>query len=202
MDKEDGSMTWVPTHLNTDNHVIVPEIDVNMEFSDKIVEDYISNLSRSHIDNSKPLWDVHILNTKTSNAQSTCVFRFHHSLGDGMSLMNLMLSSSRKVSDPEMLPTLPGDKGSSRGIKVTTCRSLFMVLWNSIVGVVMMLLTALFLKDTDTPLKRSPPDEYMSRRFMLRSVSLDDIKMVKKAMNVVSFNLFLFSLFSMLICSI
>lgn len=188
--KENGSMTWVPTLLNIDKHVVVPELDPNMKSSDKFVEDYISNLSRSNIDNSKPLWDVHILNTKTSNAQGTCIFRFHHSLGDGMSLMNLLIAGSRKASNPEALPTLPGDKVSSRHVRVTSLRSLFMVLWNTIFGVVMILLTALFLKDTDTPLKRSSAYEYKPRRFSVRSVSLGDIKMVKNAMNVVSFSFF------------
>ncbi|GJX35822.1 O-acyltransferase WSD1-like protein [Tanacetum coccineum] len=108
VENKNGSMKWVPSHPNIDNHVVVvPELDPNMESSDKFIEDYISNLSISQIDYSKPLWDVHILNIKTSYAQGICVFRFHHSLGDGLSLMNLLLACSSKVSDPETLPTLP-----------------------------------------------------------------------------------------------
>lgn len=183
VEKKNGSMRWIPTHLNVDNHVVVPDLDPNMESSHKFIEDYVSNLSKSRIDNSKPLWDVHILNTKTSSTQGTCVFRFHHSLGDGISLVNLLLACSRKVSDPEALPTLPGNKVSSHRIRVTRFRSLFTVLWNTIVSLLMMLLTALFLRDTDTPLKRSP-FENRPRRFVLRSISLGDIKMVKNAMNV------------------
>ncbi|GJX33766.1 O-acyltransferase WSD1-like protein [Tanacetum coccineum] len=95
VENKNGSMKWVPSHPNIDNHVVVvPELDPNMESSDKFIEDYISNLSISQIDYSKPLWDVHILNIKTSYAQSICVFRF--------------LACSSKVSDPETLPTLPG----------------------------------------------------------------------------------------------
>nr|XP_043629732.1 wax ester synthase/diacylglycerol acyltransferase 7-like [Erigeron canadensis] len=182
--KKNGSMIWVPMKVNMDNHVVVPELDPNMESADKFVEDYISNLSRSNLDNSKPLWDLHILNTKTSHAHSTCIFRFHHSLGDGMSLMNLLLVGSRKASDPKALPTLPGDKRSSRLTRVTNLRSIFMVIWNSIVGLVMLLLTALFLEDTKTPLKSSSPVGYRPRRIVHISVSLVDIKTVKKAMNV------------------
>nr|GEW43963.1 O-acyltransferase WSD1-like [Tanacetum cinerariifolium] len=182
--KKNGSMAWVPTQPNIDNHIVVPKLDPDMEASDKFVEDYISNLSRSRIDYSIPLWDVHILNTKTSYAQGTCFFRFHHSLGDGLSLINLLLACSRKVSDPEALPTVPGNKVSSHHVKVTSFRSLFVVLWNTIVGLVTLMSTALFLKDTDTPLKRSPVIENRTRRFVLRSVSLADIKMIKSAMNV------------------
>ncbi|PWA87915.1 O-acyltransferase, WSD1 domain-containing protein [Artemisia annua] len=184
VEKENGSMTWVPSHPDIDNHVaVVPELDPNMESSDKFIEDYISNLSRSQIDYSKPLWDVHILNIKTSYAQGICVFRFHHSLGDGLSLMNLLLACSSKVSDPETLPTLPGNNVSSHHIRVTSFVSLFIVFWNTIVGLVMILLTALFLKDTDTPLKRSLLKN-SPRCFAFTTVSLGDIKMVKNAMNV------------------
>ncbi|GJT61386.1 O-acyltransferase WSD1-like protein [Tanacetum coccineum] len=90
----------------------------------------------------------------------------------------------RKVSDPEALPTVPGNKVFSHHVKVTSFRPLFVVLWNTIVGLVTLMLTALFLKDTDTPLKRSPIIENRTRRFVLRSVSLGDIKMIKSAMNV------------------
>ncbi|GJW67403.1 integrase, catalytic region, zinc finger, CCHC-type containing protein [Tanacetum coccineum] len=107
---------------------------------------------------SKPLWDVHIVSTKTSDAQSTCVFRFHHSISDGTSLINLLLASSRKASDPKALPTLHGKKVSGPHIRATIVRSQFIVLWNSLVAVVMFILTGF--------------------------VSLDDIKMVKNAMDV------------------
>ncbi|GKC39843.1 hypothetical protein Tco_1052227 [Tanacetum coccineum] len=116
------------------------------------------NTSISHIEISKPLRDVHIISTKTSDAQSTCVFHFHHSIGDGTSLINLLLASSRKALDPEALPTLHGKKVSSPHIRATIVRSQFIVLWNSLMAVVMFILTGF--------------------------VSLDDIKMVKNAMDV------------------
>ncbi|KAJ9551002.1 hypothetical protein OSB04_015047 [Centaurea solstitialis] len=185
LDKENGKMKWVPTHVELDNHVIVPKFDPDTESGDKFVEDYISNLSKSHIDNSKPLWDLHILNTKTLNAQGTCIFRIHHSIGDGMSLVNLLLACSRKASDPEALPTLPGDNKLGRKIKlVTSFRYLFMVIWNAIVALVVFILTVLFPKDTKTLLSGYPGIEDRPRRFVFTSVSFDDIKLVKKAMDV------------------
>nr|GEU46415.1 O-acyltransferase WSD1-like [Tanacetum cinerariifolium] len=184
LEKENGSMKWVPTNFNIDNHVIVPKLDPNMESPDKFILDYMSDLSISPVDNSKPLWDVHILNTKTSNAQGTCIFRFHHSLGDGLSLMNLLLVGSRKASDPDMLPTLPGNNASSGHPRITSFKSLYIILWNTIVAIVMFMLTALFLKDTQTPLKGSPGMENRRRRFATRSVSIKDIKLVKTTMGV------------------
>ncbi|XP_076902215.1 wax ester synthase/diacylglycerol acyltransferase 11-like [Bidens hawaiensis] len=181
--KETGNIVWVPTNVNIDNHVIVPEIDPNVEFPDKFVEDYMSNLSKSSIDNSKPLWDLHLLNIKTSDAEGTGVFRFHHSLGDGLSLMTLFLACTRQSSDIEALPTLPMNKDSGY-IKVTSFSSVLEMLWNSIVALMMFVFTVLFLKDTETPLKGSIGVENRPRRFVRKSVSLADVKVVKNAMNV------------------
>ncbi|GJV46766.1 O-acyltransferase WSD1 [Tanacetum coccineum] len=182
-DKDTGIIRWVPTKVNIDNHIIMPKLDPNIEFPDKFVADYMSNLSRTPIENTKPLWDLHLLDIKTSNAEGTGVFRFHHSLGDGMSLMTLVLACTRKTSDLNAIPTLAVSKDSGY-IKVTSFWSILEVFWNSLVAVMMFVFTVLFLKDTETPLKGSLGVENRPRRFVRRSVSLADIKAVKNAMNV------------------
>nr|XP_043626952.1 wax ester synthase/diacylglycerol acyltransferase 11-like [Erigeron canadensis] len=184
VDEVSGSIKWVPTNVNIDNHVIVPKLDPNdIEFPDKFVDDYMSNLSKSHIENSKPLWDLHILDIKTADAQGTGFFRFHHSLGDGLSLMTLLLACTRQSSDPGALPTLPVSKETGY-IKLTNWWSPLEVFWNSLVAVMMFVFTVLFLKDTETPLKGSVGVENRPRRFVRKNVSLADIKTVKNAMDV------------------
>nr|GEZ81293.1 O-acyltransferase WSD1-like [Tanacetum cinerariifolium] len=101
-----------------------------------------------------------------------------------MSLMNLLLASTCKASDNKTLPTLLVKKAAGHHIKVTGFRSLFIFLWNTLVAVVMLMLTTMFLKDTQTPLTGSPGIENKPRRFVRTSVSLDDIKMVKNYMDV------------------
>ncbi|KAI3694724.1 hypothetical protein L1987_77694 [Smallanthus sonchifolius] len=71
MDKENDSMKWIPTHVNIDDRVTIAELNPNIKLPDKFVENYISNISRSHIERTKPLWDFHILNIKTSEAEGT-----------------------------------------------------------------------------------------------------------------------------------
>ncbi|KAD2394252.1 hypothetical protein E3N88_41229 [Mikania micrantha] len=182
-DKQTNNIKWVPTNVNIDNHVIVPDLDPDIECPDKFVEDYMSNLSRSPIDNSKPLWDLHLLDIKTTDAQGTGVFRFHHSLGDGLSLMTLFLACTRQTSDADALPTLPVNKESAY-IKFGSFWSVITVLWNSILAIIMFVFTVLFLKDTETPLKGSAGVENRPRRFVRKSVRLADVKAVKNAMNV------------------
>ncbi|KAG8633563.1 wax ester synthase/diacylglycerol acyltransferase 11 [Manihot esculenta] len=193
VDDNGKDMRWVRTEVNLDNHLIIPTFDPSMESPDKYVEDYAANLSTTVINKSIPLWDVHILNLETSEAKSTVIIRVHHSLGDGTSLMALLLSCSRKVSNPEELPTIPTTK--TRNPMFNSCRLWqfflklwlsMLVCWNTIVDVVMFMATVFFLDDTKTPLK-SPEIGIVytpsRRRFVHTTISLDDVKLVKNAMD-------------------
>ncbi|XP_019240056.1 PREDICTED: O-acyltransferase WSD1-like isoform X4 [Nicotiana attenuata] len=205
IDESDDSrnMKGIPTTVNLDDHIIVPDLKPNPNNmdTDKLVEDYISNLSTASIDMAKPLWDLHILNVKTSHAEATCIFRLHHSIGDGVSLVSLLLSCFRKSSDPTSLPTLlVSSSSSSKGkskfsnnrrsirsltwqylVKLWSCISL---LFNTIVDVSMFVATALFLKDSQSPFTVPQGLKTSTRmRFVYRTVSLDDIKFIKNLTN-------------------
>ncbi|XP_059634377.1 wax ester synthase/diacylglycerol acyltransferase 11-like isoform X2 [Cornus florida] len=177
-----GEIRWVHTDVDVDNHFIVPDLDHNMKSPDKFVEDYVSNLSTTTIDMSKPMWDFHHLNVKTSDAEAVSILRAHHSIGDGTSLMSLLLACTRKVSDPKALPDISVTK-KSNAIHSRGFFSIFQMAWNTVIDVIMFMMTALFLKDTETPLKGSLGVELRPRRFIHRTVSLDDIKLVKNSMN-------------------
>ncbi|KAJ0025635.1 hypothetical protein Pint_07645 [Pistacia integerrima] len=151
-----GRLIWVPTEVNLDNHVIVPKLDPNdIDSPDKFVEDYISNLSKNKIKMSMPMWDLHLLN----------------------------------VSNPTEPPTIPMVKKansgkSSRGLKGKFIKLwlAMWLLWNTLVDVMMFLATTLMLiKDTKTPLKGPLGFGSSPRRFVHRSVSLDDIKLIKNS---------------------
>ncbi|PON98007.1 O-acyltransferase [Trema orientale] len=200
VDKEKGGeMKWVRTKVDLDKHVITPEVDLSnyKECPDKYVEDYIYNLTKTSVDKSRPLWDLHILNVKTSTAEGVGIFRIHHSVGDGISLMSLLLACTRQTSDPVALPTLPTKKPDTDNYKsfglfdtrsfVGFIFGLWWVLklfWNTLLDVLMFTGTALLLvKDTNTPIKGPPGSEKNPRRIVYKIVSLDDMKLVKNAMN-------------------
>ncbi|KAF5442284.1 hypothetical protein F2P56_034958 [Juglans regia] len=109
---------WTRTKVNLEDHIIVPELDPNIDFPDRFVEDYVSNVTRTPLDLSKPLWELHILNIKTSDAEAVGVFRIHHSMGDGASLVSLLLACTRKTSDPEALPSVPVRKRAAERQKI------------------------------------------------------------------------------------
>ncbi|GAB2265077.1 hypothetical protein Dimus_000144 [Dionaea muscipula] len=188
--------TWVRTNVNLDSHVIVPNLDPNIESPDQFVEDYVSDLTKFPIDISKPLWEVHLLNIKTSSANGIIVLKMHHSLGDGMSLISLLLACTRKSSDPDALPTLPttkrnisshAPKGSIRRY-VIALWYILSVIWNTLVQSTLFAATSLFLKDSDTPIKGATGIETTRKRIIHRTISLDDIKLVKNAMDHATIN--------------
>ncbi|CAI0561598.1 unnamed protein product [Linum tenue] len=208
--KEEKQLKWVPSAVNLDNHVIVPpEIDQSTFAGDadagkKFVEDYISDLTKTKIDGSKqPLWDLHLLNVRTSepDAEAVGVFRIHHSLGDGVSLTSLLLACTRQIADPDALPTIPtprkkkeegllAGRGRNGGVlgrgfwrAVVAVWTAAVLMWNTAVDVAAFLLTAIWVEDTKTPLKGPHGVEFLPRRFVWKSMSLDDFKLVKNAMN-------------------
>ncbi|XP_004231223.2 wax ester synthase/diacylglycerol acyltransferase 11-like [Solanum lycopersicum] len=200
MDESDGvgNMRWVPTTVNIDDHVIVPQFADNNMDNDELVENYISDLSTTNVDMSKPLWDFHILNVKTSHAEATSVFRIHHSIGDGAALMSFLLSCFRTTSDPTCLPKLPvfsssNDKSNSSPNKnrkknlwqyLVKLWFLIKLLFNTMVDVLLFIATALFLKDSQTPFTTTQAFNASARqRYIYRSVSLDDIKFIKDVTN-------------------
>ncbi|KAI3681864.1 hypothetical protein L6452_36669 [Arctium lappa] len=201
-DNNGGTMKWVPTTVNLDNHIIIPTIPqtLNSSSPDQFLNDYIYNLTKTSIDPSKPMWDLHLLNLKTSDAAAVGIFRIHHSLGDGTSLMSLLLACTRQISNPDAVPTIPvTGKGSGWFSYCNTSsvgggggwwRSLMvvwmglMVVWNTVVDVVGFMATAVFLKDTESPVKAPAGAEFTPRRFVYRTVSLDDMKIIKNAMNL------------------
>ncbi|XVF18406.1 hypothetical protein REPUB_Repub11eG0018700 [Reevesia pubescens] len=189
-----GELKWVQTEVDIDEHVKVCRVDEDEDmrsFSDKFVEDYVANICKTKISMSIPMWDCHILNLKTSDAESTLVIRVHHSLGDGTSLMSLLISCSRKVSDPHALPTFPAMTtsrtlgGGGGWFGFWRFWSLLLLIWNSLVDMWMCVATTYFLKDSQTPLK--PPSTSTlastSWRIVRRTICLGDVKLVKNATN-------------------
>ncbi|KAK9672449.1 hypothetical protein RND81_12G101500 [Saponaria officinalis] len=186
---------WVRTKVVLDDHIIVPDLDPNMDSPDKFLEDYISNITRSPMDLSKPLWELHLLNLKTKEANAIGIFRIHHSIGDGISLMSLVLACTRQTANPDALPTLPTSKKKTTKTTRLSCSFGFLsyflglmvlvkLLWNTLMDLAMFGATALWLKDTNTPVKGVPGTETTPKRFVYRTVSVDDVMLVKKALDV------------------
>lgn len=118
-------------------------------------------------------------------------------MGDGASLMALLLASTRKTSDPDALPTVPVQKKKKKaGSDQRSSSYLFGpllalwwglgLIWHTLLDLMVFVLTIFFIKDTRTPLKGAPGVELNTKRFVHRTLSMDDIKLVKNEMKTVT----------------
>ncbi|KAK4738928.1 hypothetical protein R3W88_002625 [Solanum pinnatisectum] len=173
-EKNNGEMKWMRTKVDIDKHVVLVQMDEQdlHESPDKFVENYIQNLSK----------------------QGIAVLRMHHSLGDGTSLISLLLACTRQTAHPDKLPTIPGikkrasnlehyDQYSTKGLRRYFAKIWYYMRlsWNTIVD---FIATTMFLKDTNTPIKGKPGSELNPWRFVYKVVSLDDMKLVKNVLNM------------------
>ncbi|KAM1029661.1 hypothetical protein ACFX2A_043147 [Malus domestica] len=188
-DDRGGKKRWIQVSVNQEDHVFVPTLNSKIEHPEEFVENYISNLTASPLDLSKPLWEVHLLNVKTSNAEGLAVIRMHHSMGDGASLMSLLLACTRKTSDPNALPSVPTQKRADSSSDLGWFWRFILAVWygitliaNTLVDIMLFIATLLFLNDTETPIKGSSDVHLTTKRFLHRIVSMNHIKQVKNAM--------------------
>ncbi|KAL0701532.1 hypothetical protein Bca4012_057654 [Brassica carinata] len=179
---------WIPTIVKVEDHITVPDIDPFIENPDEFLENYTSKMALSPMDMSKPLWEFHLLKLKTSHAETVALARFHHSLGDGMSLMSLLLACTRKVCDPEAFPTFVAAKKNK---EKNVCWSLVDWLWfivrtmfHTCVEVIKALVFICFSGGIEKHITGKPGATLSTNKFIHQIIPLDDVKHVKNAMNV------------------
>ncbi|CAM0901858.1 unnamed protein product [Alopecurus aequalis] len=196
-----GRPRWVETMVNLDHHIIVPNLDPSAVACDPetAVEDYVSSLSTLPMDMHRPPWEFHILDIPTSQVTSTVILRMHHSIGDGSSIISLLMASSRSTADPARLPAMPPPPRrigtiyqrpprpplSSGKALLVWVWSYLMLAWNTLVDGVLLVATLLFLSDPRTLFMRADygSESHRRKRFVHRSLNLDDVKLIKTVMN-------------------
>lgn len=182
-----GVDVWVPVEVDINAHVFEPTGYTESEMAaPRFVEDYLSELgSAPPMDISCPLWECHLLNGTSGNAKSHMIIRVHHSLGDGTSLMSLLLACTRRLGSPDELPSIPvakrrkGEKGSL----FAWLFSMIILLWNTLVGVFLFTATAIWLKDSHTVLKGYEGVEKKKKKLVYQIIDIGDMRLVKDAVN-------------------
>lgn len=193
--KEDkrGVLKWMPVDVNIDDHVLLPFIDPADNCNRNFVQQYTAKLATAPpLHPSRPLWQIHLLRVRSEEAASSLVMRVHHSLGDGVSLMSLLLACTRKASDSQSLPTIPrhtstrpnNGRGGLRVLfLIMALYNLFLVIWYTTVDITLFLATIVWIKDSKTPIKGYPGVESSPKQIEYATFSLEDFKIVKTAVN-------------------
>ncbi|CAM6008879.1 unnamed protein product [Sphagnum balticum] len=184
-----GTDVWVPTEVDIDAHIFEPSGFSKEDFAaPHFVENYIADLATApSMSFSRPLWECHVLNGTSGHAAAHMVLRMHHSLGDGTSLMSLLLASTRRVEHPDMLPSIPSkQKKQTAALHTFLLSSLwknFVIAWNTMIGLAYLFATVLWLKDSDTKIKGHAGEGMAQKSVIFASINLDDMRLVKEALN-------------------
>ncbi|CAN1160916.1 Wax ester synthase/diacylglycerol acyltransferase 4 [Linum perenne] len=185
-----GVKKWRKVQVNLEDHIKVPKFPPNkpLEFYDKCLDKYLSNLGMSPFPQGKPLWDIHIIKYPTSGAAGNIIFRLHHSLGDGFSLMGALLSCLQRADDPSVPLTFPSSHGTNYkdngkgGCVVTRFMS---VAIDTVSEICSTVLKGGMAEDSKSAV-RSGHDrvEFLDTSIVTMAFSMDDVKQIKMKLGV------------------
>ncbi|XP_047946192.1 wax ester synthase/diacylglycerol acyltransferase 4-like [Salvia hispanica] len=104
-----GQRKWKKVEVNLEEHVILPTFPSGMsvDYYDECFNEYLSKIATEQLPLERPLWEIHIVKYPTKNAAGNAIFKLHHSLGDGYSLMGALLSCLQRADDPSVPLTFP-----------------------------------------------------------------------------------------------
>lgn len=185
MDKN-GVKRWKKVEVNLEQHVNVPTFPAGMkpEFYDKCFDEYITKIATDPFPENRPLWEIHLVKYPTSHAAGNLIFKLHHSLGDGFSLMGALLSCLQRADNPSLPLTFPHVqlRTEGDGKSVNICRrvpKIFSSIYNTALDFISSIRGSL-VEDAKSPIRSGnyqPEFEPVAIRTL--SLSLDHIKQIK-----------------------
>ncbi|KAH9792430.1 diacylglycerol O-acyltransferase [Citrus sinensis] len=185
---ENGAKQRKRVEVKLINHVKFPfcPSGLSPESYDKYLGDYISEIGMQQLPQSQPLWEIHLIRSPTSHAACTLIFKLHHSLGDGFSLMGALLSCLQRADDPSLPLTLPSvflpstAKDESNGSIFTRVLKIFSTVSDTVLDFCWNFVKSTTAEDDQTPI-RSGDDrvEFRPVRVATMTFSLDHVKQIK-----------------------
>ncbi|XP_004516681.1 wax ester synthase/diacylglycerol acyltransferase 4-like [Cicer arietinum] len=188
---KNGEKKWKKVEVKLEEHVKNPVFPSRKSsLYDEYVDDYISTIAMEHLPEHRPLWEIHLIKYPTKNGASTLVFKLHHALGDGYSLMGALLSCLQRVDNPSLPFTLPSTQTpksifNTKPFSKRSFPSIFPKVFNTISDFGWSILKSSLVEDDLTPI-RSCADDMKLRHITISSVSfsMNRIKEVKSRLGV------------------
>ncbi|CAI9787629.1 unnamed protein product [Fraxinus pennsylvanica] len=187
-----GTKKWKRVEVNPKDHVHVPVFPSGMstDYYDEVFNEYLSKLTMEQFPENRPLWEIHIVKYPTRNAAENLIFKLHHSLGDGYSLMGALLSCLQRLDNPSMPLTFPSRQPNSRPSRNShdffkPMSQFFSGLINTAYDFGLNLLKSSLIKDDKSPI-RSGEDGVEFRPIVLTTTtfSMDHLKQIKDRLKV------------------
>ncbi|KAK2651143.1 hypothetical protein Ddye_018632 [Dipteronia dyeriana] len=193
VEDENGEKQWKRVEVKIKDHIKTPIFPSGLspKIYDKYIDDYISDITIEKLPVTQPLWQIHLINypTSNSNAASTVIFKFHHSIGDGFSLIGVLLSCLQRADDPSLPLTFPSVPLSStnkdnmshhsNGLFMNLSR-IFSVVTNTVSDFYCSIVKSCLLEDDISPIRSGISGvEFLPVSVATMTFSLDHIKRIK-----------------------
>ncbi|KAK7267350.1 hypothetical protein RIF29_20019 [Crotalaria pallida] len=188
---KNGEKQWKQVAVNLKDHVRMPIFPEgkSLECNSNYFHDYLSTIAVEKLPQSRPLWEIHIVNYPTSDAAGIVVFKLHHALGDGYSLMGALLSCLQRADDPSLplsFPSLkPSKQESSAKSFYTRFSWLFSSAFNTVADFGWSVLKSSIINDDKTPIRSGDEgNDYHPVSISSIAFSIDHIKDIKSRLKV------------------
>ncbi|CAN1160917.1 Wax ester synthase/diacylglycerol acyltransferase 11 [Linum perenne] len=185
-----GVKKWRKVQVNLEDHIKVPKFPTNkpLEFYDKCLDKYLSNLGMSQFPQGKPLWELHVIKYPTSGAAGNIILRLHHALGDGVSLMGALLSCLQRADDPSIPLTFPSSHGTNykNNVKGGCVATKFMsVAVNTVSELCPIVMKGGLVEDSKSAVRSGHAGvEFLDTSIVTIAFSMDDVKKIKMKLGV------------------
>ncbi|KAI6693951.1 hypothetical protein NL676_021661 [Syzygium grande] len=188
-----GGRKGKKVEVNVENHAHFPcfsSPEGSSSASDSFLKSYISQIAMEPFPQGQPLWEIHIIHCPTSEAQRTLIFKLHHALGDGYSLVGALLSCLQRADDPSLPVTFPSVNNFSSankddrniGLRKVVSRC-FPLLVNTIRDFGWSALKSTCIEDDLSPI-RCGLESFWPFSVSMITFSLDHIKEIKSWLRV------------------
>lgn len=188
-----GIKKWKKVEVNLAEHVKVPVFQTGMpvEYYDECFSEYLSNLSMEQLPQTRPLWEIHIVKYPTRDSAGNVIFKLHHSLGDGYSLMGALLSCLQRLDNPLMPLTFPTRQsapvehgGRVKGFFRRIPR-LFTGLFHTAYDFGWSIMKSSLIEDDKSPIRSAEPGvEFRPIVSATTTFTIDQIKEIKNRLKV------------------
>ncbi|KAF3444100.1 hypothetical protein FNV43_RR13790 [Rhamnella rubrinervis] len=183
---------WKKVEVKIEDHVYFPTFPsgLSLEEYDRCFDDYLSDIAVERFPQDRPLWQIHVVKYPTSNAAGHVIFKLHHALGDGYSLMGALLSCLKRADDPSLSLTFPSRKRT--GSERSGSKSLFShvpkvcsALFNTALDLSWSIIKNNLIDDDITPIRSGTYGvEFLPITISTLTYSLDQLKSIKSKLGV------------------
>lgn len=181
--------------MNLQDHVVVPSVPdgLSVESYDKYFDEYLTKITVDPLPQDRPLWELHVIKYPTSKAAGHFIWKLHHALGDGYTLMGVLLSGVNRADDPSLPLTFPSTRSSSLVTNnkmniISWVPRTFSAIYNGVYNFGWSFLKSTCKADDKTPIRSGNEGlGFHPMKISTIELSLDQIKFIKTKLGAVSY---------------